>query len=98
MRESESLPALLEEEGINVTMFADWFESNKRDTVARELTYAEIPQKYVWHEQENFGNPGNKKMHWGPKTFEALVTVNKRLCGTFKEACFAYGLLNDDKE
>ncbi|GJS87307.1 hypothetical protein Tco_0769943 [Tanacetum coccineum] len=26
------------------------------------------------------------------------MTVNKRLCGTFKEACFAYGLLKDDKE
>ncbi|GKF67148.1 hypothetical protein Tco_0196827 [Tanacetum coccineum] len=26
------------------------------------------------------------------------MTVNKRLCATFKEACFAYGLLNDDKE
>ncbi|GJQ94672.1 ATP-dependent DNA helicase PIF1-like protein [Tanacetum coccineum] len=34
----------------------------------------------------------------GPQGFEELMTVKKRLCGTFKEACFAYGLLNDDKE
>ncbi|GJR29043.1 ATP-dependent DNA helicase PIF1-like protein [Tanacetum coccineum] len=34
----------------------------------------------------------------GVKGFEALMTVNKRLCATFKETCFAYGLLNDDKE
>ncbi|GJX39774.1 replication protein A 70 kDa DNA-binding subunit C-like protein [Tanacetum coccineum] len=34
----------------------------------------------------------------GVKGFEELMTVNKRLCETFKETCFAYGLLNDDKE
>ncbi|GJS79808.1 ATP-dependent DNA helicase PIF1-like protein [Tanacetum coccineum] len=30
--------------------------------------------------------------------FKQPMTVNKRLCATFKEACFAYGLLNDGKE
>ncbi|GKB14094.1 DNA helicase PIF1, ATP-dependent [Tanacetum coccineum] len=30
--------------------------------------------------------------------FEELMTVNKRVCATFKEACFGYGLLHDDKE
>ncbi|GJU15982.1 ATP-dependent DNA helicase PIF1-like protein [Tanacetum coccineum] len=34
----------------------------------------------------------------GPRTSEELLTINKRLCTTFKEACFAYGLLNDDRE
>ncbi|GJR96630.1 ribonuclease H-like domain-containing protein [Tanacetum coccineum] len=34
----------------------------------------------------------------GVEGFEQPMTVNKRLCATFKEACFAYGLLNDDKE
>ncbi|PWA60820.1 hypothetical protein CTI12_AA376480 [Artemisia annua] len=34
----------------------------------------------------------------GPKSFVKLMTINKKLCATFKEACFAYGLLNDDKE
>ena len=34
----------------------------------------------------------------GPETFEKLVNVNNRLCSTFKEARFAYGLLNDDIE
>lgn len=34
----------------------------------------------------------------GPKSFEELMTVNKKRYGTFKEVCFAYGLLNDDKE
>ncbi|GJR99277.1 ATP-dependent DNA helicase PIF1-like protein [Tanacetum coccineum] len=34
----------------------------------------------------------------GPKVFDELMTVNNRLCHIFKEACFAYGLLNDDME
>ncbi|GKA71969.1 hypothetical protein Tco_0778185, partial [Tanacetum coccineum] len=34
----------------------------------------------------------------GPQYFKELMTVNDRLYATFKEACFAYGLLNDDKE
>nr|GEV52723.1 helicase [Tanacetum cinerariifolium] len=34
----------------------------------------------------------------GVEGFEQLMMVNKRLCATLKEACFANGLLNDDKE
>ncbi|GJW00027.1 hypothetical protein Tco_1555278 [Tanacetum coccineum] len=34
----------------------------------------------------------------GPKEFSKLMTVNKRIYPTFKDTCFAYGLLNDDKE
>ncbi|GKB48806.1 helicase [Tanacetum coccineum] len=47
LRDSENLPALLEREGINVTMFTDWFELNKRDPAARAHTYADIPKHYV---------------------------------------------------
>ncbi|GKB20048.1 ATP-dependent DNA helicase PIF1-like protein [Tanacetum coccineum] len=34
----------------------------------------------------------------GIEGFKQLLTVNNGLCVTFKEACFSYGLLNDDKE
>ncbi|GKD86750.1 hypothetical protein Tco_1357904, partial [Tanacetum coccineum] len=34
----------------------------------------------------------------GPRGFKELMTVNKKLYPAFKEACFTYGLLNDDKE
>nr|GEU42060.1 hypothetical protein [Tanacetum cinerariifolium] len=30
--------------------------------------------------------------------FKELLKINSRICSTFKEACFAYGLLNDDRE
>ncbi|GJY16904.1 DNA helicase PIF1, ATP-dependent [Tanacetum coccineum] len=34
----------------------------------------------------------------GATSFEKLMTINKKVYATFKSACFAYGLLNDDKE
>ncbi|GJW53523.1 ATP-dependent DNA helicase PIF1-like protein [Tanacetum coccineum] len=58
LRDSENLPALLQREGIDVTMFTDW----------------------------------------GVTGFEHLMTINHRLYATFKDVCFAYGLLNDDIE
>nr|GEU52391.1 uncharacterized protein [Tanacetum cinerariifolium] len=51
LRDSEKLPALLQKEGIDVTMFTDRFELNKCNTAARTLTYADIPKHYVWHGQ-----------------------------------------------
>nr|GEV00078.1 ATP-dependent DNA helicase PIF7-like [Tanacetum cinerariifolium] len=44
------------------------------------------------------GSLKNKGNALGPKSFEELLMVNKRVCATFKEACFAYGLLFDDRE
>ncbi|GJW22260.1 ATP-dependent DNA helicase PIF1-like protein [Tanacetum coccineum] len=34
----------------------------------------------------------------GARSFEAMMMVNKKQYATFKAACSAYGLLNDDKE
>ncbi|KAK1424399.1 hypothetical protein QVD17_19728 [Tagetes erecta] len=34
----------------------------------------------------------------GPRSFEEIRTVNGELCSTFRDACYSYGLLNDDKE
>ncbi|GJY00787.1 helicase [Tanacetum coccineum] len=50
LRDSQNLPALLDREELKITMFTEWFELNKRDPEARGLTYAEIPQYYVWHD------------------------------------------------
>ncbi|GJX23281.1 ATP-dependent DNA helicase PIF1-like protein [Tanacetum coccineum] len=40
----------------------------------------------------------NHNVARGPRGFKELMTVNKKLYPAFKEACFTYGLLNDDKE
>ncbi|GJU32026.1 hypothetical protein Tco_1175615 [Tanacetum coccineum] len=122
LRDSENLPALLQREGIDVTMFIDWFDLNERHPPARTLTYAKIQKHYVWHEQEKMWKPRKEKkcigrivystpasgeryylrmllnVVRGPRKFAELLTVNNRLCETFKAAYFAYSLLNDDKE
>ncbi|GJX77883.1 ATP-dependent DNA helicase PIF1 [Tanacetum coccineum] len=99
LRDSERLPALRQREGIDFTMFTNWFELNKRDPDAKTLTYADIPKHYVWHEQrERYYLRMLLNVVWGVSGFEELMTVNKRICATFKEACFRYGLLHDDKE
>ncbi|GJS75785.1 ATP-dependent DNA helicase PIF1-like protein [Tanacetum coccineum] len=122
LRDSECLSALLEREGINVTMFTDWFALNERYPPTRARTYAEIPQYYVWYERLKMWKPQKQKkcigrivystpasgeryflrmllnVVRGPLNLDELLTVNKRVCSTLKEECFAYGLLNDDRE
>ncbi|GJR71556.1 putative reverse transcriptase domain-containing protein [Tanacetum coccineum] len=94
LRDSENLSALLDREGINITMFTDWFELNKRDTDAREFTIVYSPPAFG----ERYYLRMLLNVVRGAKSFEELMTVNKQTYTTFKAACFAYGLLNDDKE
>ncbi|GJU84818.1 hypothetical protein Tco_1292364 [Tanacetum coccineum] len=61
LRDSKDLPTFMEKEGINITIFTDWFELNKRDPAARGYTYVEIPQHYVWHAQHKIWRPMKQK-------------------------------------
>ncbi|XP_035845668.1 uncharacterized protein LOC110873237 isoform X3 [Helianthus annuus] len=122
LRDSDSLPALLNRDGIGETMFTQWFALNNRDALARKLTYAEIPTQYVWQEDNKvwkkllertpvgrivYCNPAAGPKYYlrmllgivrGPRSFEEIKTVDGVVYETYKEACYAYGLLNDDKE
>ncbi|XP_021999396.1 uncharacterized protein LOC110896241 [Helianthus annuus] len=122
LRDSDSLSALLNRDGIQDTMFTQWFALNNRDEAARKLTYAEIPTRYVWQEDNKvwktrlertaigrivYCNPAAGPKYYlrmllgivrGPRSFEEIKTVDGVVYATFKEACYAYGLLNDDKE
>ncbi|GJY23387.1 ATP-dependent DNA helicase PIF1-like protein [Tanacetum coccineum] len=80
IRDSESLPALLQREGIDVTMFTDWISYSS--PASSERYYLRMLLNVVR----------------GVQSFKELMTVNNIICPTFKEACFAYSLLNDDKE
>ncbi|XP_074267181.1 uncharacterized protein LOC141590489 [Silene latifolia] len=95
---------------------------NEEYAEARELTYVEIPSKFVWNQDNRVWTPRQRGFSLGrlyhvspncgerfylrtllnfvkgPKSFEDIRTVNKVLHPTFKEACYALGLLGDDKE
>ncbi|XP_022030895.2 uncharacterized protein LOC110931830 [Helianthus annuus] len=122
LRDSDSLPALLNQDGIGETMFTQWFALNNRDALARKLTYVEIPTQYVWQEDNKvwkkrlertpvgrivYCNPAAGPKYYlrmllgivrGPRSFEEIKTVDGVVYETYKEPCYAYGLLNDDKE
>ncbi|XP_071713076.1 uncharacterized protein [Rutidosis leptorrhynchoides] len=122
VHDSQNLPALLHRESINETMFTEWFELNKRDQHARNLTYAKIPIHYVWNQDIKewtprkqrrcirrimYSNPASGERYYlrmllnivkGPLSFEDIRRVDGTLHPTFKDACFARGLINDDKE
>ncbi|GKB61559.1 hypothetical protein Tco_0917745 [Tanacetum coccineum] len=72
-RDSECLSALLEREGINVTMFTEWFDLNERHPPARTLTYAEILQHYVWHEQSKMWKPRKQRKCIGRIVYSTLA-------------------------
>ncbi|XP_071699903.1 uncharacterized protein [Rutidosis leptorrhynchoides] len=97
-------------------------ERNKTDENARNLTYVEFPQKYVWNSSDRVWTvrkikPKLGRIHHvppsageayflrillnkvkGPTCFEDIRMVNGKLCPTFKDACYEFRLLDDDKE
>ncbi|GJU80274.1 ATP-dependent DNA helicase PIF1-like protein [Tanacetum coccineum] len=128
MRDSQNLPALLKSEGINITMFTEWFELNKKYPEAREISRSQgvylcrntatlcLARKLKSLETKKtkkcigrivYSSPASGERYYlrmllnvvrGATSFKKLMTVNKKVYATFKAACFAYGLLNDDKE
>ncbi|XP_019184791.1 PREDICTED: uncharacterized protein LOC109179750 [Ipomoea nil] len=67
------------------SMFLEWFEANKTCPDARELTYVEMPTRFVWKKDLR-------------KCYEDIRTVNGVQYDSFRDACYARGLVDDDNE
>ncbi|KAK9049518.1 hypothetical protein SSX86_021980 [Deinandra increscens subsp. villosa] len=122
LRDTENIEAAVHRPGIKETVFTEWFELNRVDADARQLTYAEVPSKYVWDSilkkwkkrtcracvgRIVYCNPAAGERYYlrlllgvvrGPRSFEEIRTVDDHVYPTYKEACYAHGLLSDDKE
>ncbi|GJW28877.1 hypothetical protein Tco_0045752 [Tanacetum coccineum] len=95
---------------------------NELYTIARELTHAEFPTKYVWNAPKRIWTLKKQgrsigRIHSvlistedayycrmmlnsakGRMTHDDIKKVNGVVYPTYKEACYAAGLLDDDKE
>ncbi|XP_019195835.1 PREDICTED: uncharacterized protein LOC109189678 [Ipomoea nil] len=104
------------------SMFLEWFEVNKTYPDARELTYVEMPTRFVWKKDLRKWQPRKKGFRIGrifyvppatgeifylrcllnkirgPKSYEDIRTVNGVQYDSFRDACYARGLVDDDNE
>ncbi|CAH1412619.1 unnamed protein product [Lactuca virosa] len=84
--EDDDIDDVLDKPSIASSMFTAWMECNAVNADARKLTYAEFPTKILLNKVK------------GPKSFEEIRTVNGEEYSSFRDACYALGLLDDDKE
>ncbi|KAL7139442.1 hypothetical protein ABFS83_09G051100 [Erythranthe nasuta] len=89
--DNDSLVNVLNRPTAKQTMVLAWFQANKLYSEARNLRYGEFPHKFVYKE---------KACCWmsGCTCYDDLRKVEDHVYPTFKDACFALGLLDDDKE
>ncbi|XP_019197738.1 PREDICTED: uncharacterized protein LOC109191567 [Ipomoea nil] len=113
---------VLERTTIKNSMFLAWFEANKRYPKARELTYREMHNCFVWKRKEREWQPRRRgfaigRMFYvppgigeifyrrcllnlvrGPISFEEIHTIDGIQYSSFRDACYARGLICDEKE
>ncbi|XP_019196554.1 PREDICTED: uncharacterized protein LOC109190511 [Ipomoea nil] len=104
------------------SMFLEWFEANKTFPDARELTYVEMPTRFVWKKDLRKWQPRKKGFSIGrifyvppateeifymrcllnkirgPTSYADIRTVNGVHYDSFRDACYARGLVDDDNE
>ena len=120
--ENANLDNILQRPGIKDTKFTEWMKTNEAFEDARELTYAEFPTKWAWHQNVKQwkqikgrkcigrvynAHPSSGDRFYlrmllnivkGPRNFKEIMTVKNITYPTYKDACYALGLLDDDKE
>ncbi|XP_019191668.1 PREDICTED: uncharacterized protein LOC109186192 [Ipomoea nil] len=104
------------------SIFTAWFEANKKYAAGRELTYSQMPTKFVWKSDKREWQP--RQRNWaigrifyvppntgeifylrcllnivrGPTSFDEIKKVDGVQYNSFRDACYARGLIEDDKE
>ncbi|CAH1431856.1 unnamed protein product [Lactuca virosa] len=97
-REDDDIDDVLDKPYVASSMFTAWMECNAVNGDARKLTYVEFPTKFVRKCGEAYFLRILLSKVKGPKSFEEIRTVNGEEYSSFRDACYALGLLDDDKE
>ncbi|XP_048621666.1 uncharacterized protein LOC125591450 [Brassica napus] len=120
--QDKSLEEVLSQEDIEKTMLTAYFVANQRYEEARELTYIQFAEHFVYHSDIKTWTPrkqgtaigrliyvhptaGDKyylrillNVVKGAFGYDDLYTVGGTKFKEFRDACYARGLLDDDKE
>ncbi|XP_019158039.1 PREDICTED: uncharacterized protein LOC109154766 [Ipomoea nil] len=107
---------------VRQSMFTAWFDANSKYNEARNLTYAEMPTKFVWKKDKREWHPRQMKFAIGrifyvppnsgeifylrcllnivrgPRSFDEIKYFEGVQYTSFRDACYAHGLIEDDKE
>nr|GEW51969.1 hypothetical protein [Tanacetum cinerariifolium] len=89
---TESIDYDVDKSSVNETKFKSWMELNQTDTFARRIHH--VPPS--WGELYYLSAILNKVR--GPMEWDDLKKVDDVLYPTYRDACYARGLLQDDKE
>ncbi|KAF8050471.1 hypothetical protein N665_1961s0003 [Sinapis alba] len=106
----DKLKSVISRKLIEKTVFLAWFELCKVDDLAKTLTYAQIPNFFTYSKkQKKFirRKRGFKHAYYlrvllnyvrGPTSYDDIKTFEGVVYPTYKDACYARGLLDDDQE
>ncbi|XP_022040344.1 uncharacterized protein LOC110942890 [Helianthus annuus] len=96
----EDITYVLNKPSVKSSMFLSWMERNKdpNDTLARTLTYVQFPNFYVWKLDKRVWEPRQRKTAIGRIHSVPPSLVNGHVYDTYRDACYALGLLDDDSE
>ena len=120
--ENSDLETVIHKPTVGASMFEAWMQMNRMFPIARDLTYAEFPTKYVWNAPKRIwtlrkqryaiGRIHNVPISAGDAYYCRMLLNSQKGCRshaeirkingivypTYKDACYAAGLLEDDRE
>ncbi|PIA58111.1 hypothetical protein AQUCO_00500210v1 [Aquilegia coerulea] len=92
----EQVKEKAENQKSSLTAYFDWYEKNP---TTKAYTYQQFPEHFRWcKNNKKWTSRVTSAFSIGPSSFESLYSVDGIEHKTYREACIARGLLEDDNE